>query len=624
MIDKEKSLAYRFPELAKEWHPTKNGDLTPFDITCGSGKKVWWFGECGHEWDDTVSHRTEGRACPYCSNHRILLGCNNLFATNPELETQWDFEKNESIDPSKITNGSHKNVWWKCTKGHSFQRTIREQVKGIECPNCSNKKLLPGFNDITITHPQLLKFWDYEKNDKDPHNVLFNGTDKYWWKFECGHERYATCKAVEKFPQCIYCYGQNVLSGYNDFATKQPELLEEWDYSKNTLDPTQIGEFSNKYAYWICKKCNHKWKAIISSRSSGRGCPQCNLEKNTSFGEQAIYYYINKLNINVINRFKVDGKYEIDVFLPDKNIGIEYDGFFFHKDKEASDKKKEQEICNRDILLFRVVESKDKIPTPYWENNRLIYQYDKNGVNLSIAIKFLFSKIGITFNDNFVDVERDYSEINKSYQKVLKQFSLEKISEEVLKDWDYEKNFPITPDKVYSSSGKRVWWKCSVCGEEYFRSPNEVRAGCKCPKCSHIKRVHSLEDVLLKKNGSMIEKNPDFLKEWNYEKNTITPDQITIRSNKKIWWKCSVCGFEWQATPANRSQGKGCHQCAKKLIGAKKSKEVHQYTINGEYITSFKSVTEATNQTGIKHISSVCLGTRKSAGGYLWSYEKHI
>ena len=64
MIDKEKSLAYRFPELAKEWHPTKNGDLTPFDVTCGSGKKVWWFGECGHEWDDTVSHRTEGRACP--------------------------------------------------------------------------------------------------------------------------------------------------------------------------------------------------------------------------------------------------------------------------------------------------------------------------------------------------------------------------------------------------------------------------------------------------------------------------------------------------------------------------------------------------------------------------------
>ena len=32
-----------YPDLVKEWHPTKNGDLTPNDFTHGSGKKVWWL-----------------------------------------------------------------------------------------------------------------------------------------------------------------------------------------------------------------------------------------------------------------------------------------------------------------------------------------------------------------------------------------------------------------------------------------------------------------------------------------------------------------------------------------------------------------------------------------------------
>ena len=36
MIDKEKSLAYRFPELAKEWHPIKNDTIYPTDISDGN------------------------------------------------------------------------------------------------------------------------------------------------------------------------------------------------------------------------------------------------------------------------------------------------------------------------------------------------------------------------------------------------------------------------------------------------------------------------------------------------------------------------------------------------------------------------------------------------------------
>ncbi|HSN23256.1 MAG TPA: zinc-ribbon domain-containing protein, partial [Methylomicrobium sp.] len=46
------------PDLAKEWHPTKNGNLGPKDVTPGSAKKIWWLCEKGHWWQASVRCRT--------------------------------------------------------------------------------------------------------------------------------------------------------------------------------------------------------------------------------------------------------------------------------------------------------------------------------------------------------------------------------------------------------------------------------------------------------------------------------------------------------------------------------------------------------------------------------------
>ena len=37
------SLAEKLPEIAAEWHPTLNGDLTPADVGYASNKRVWWL-----------------------------------------------------------------------------------------------------------------------------------------------------------------------------------------------------------------------------------------------------------------------------------------------------------------------------------------------------------------------------------------------------------------------------------------------------------------------------------------------------------------------------------------------------------------------------------------------------
>ena len=65
------NLAVLYPEIAEQWHPTKNGDLTPNDVTPGSHKKIWWICNEGHEWDAAVSGRVgsknrKGQGCPKC------------------------------------------------------------------------------------------------------------------------------------------------------------------------------------------------------------------------------------------------------------------------------------------------------------------------------------------------------------------------------------------------------------------------------------------------------------------------------------------------------------------------------------------------------------------------------
>jgi hypothetical protein len=60
------NLAKLHPNLAKEWHPTKNKPLTPEQVSPGSGQKVWWKCDNEHEWEAAVNSRVSGSGCPEC------------------------------------------------------------------------------------------------------------------------------------------------------------------------------------------------------------------------------------------------------------------------------------------------------------------------------------------------------------------------------------------------------------------------------------------------------------------------------------------------------------------------------------------------------------------------------
>ena len=133
------SLLNTNPDLAKEWHPTRNAPLSPKDVTQGSGKEVWWVCGKGHEWETTVNNRNRGKGCPYCSGQMVCID-NCLYTINPSLAKEWHPTKNAPLTPKDVTQGSDKKVWWICGKSHEWEATVNHRNRGRGCPYCSGRR----------------------------------------------------------------------------------------------------------------------------------------------------------------------------------------------------------------------------------------------------------------------------------------------------------------------------------------------------------------------------------------------------------------------------------------------------------------------------------------------------
>jgi hypothetical protein len=135
-VNHTNSLASLNISLAKEWHPTKNGELTPHSVTSKSGKKVWWQCDYGHEWDASIISRGRN-GCPICGNKKVLIGFNDIWTTNPEMAKLLLNPE----DGYRHTQASGKKVDWKCldceyvTKNKPIFRMLEDLTI---CKSCSD------------------------------------------------------------------------------------------------------------------------------------------------------------------------------------------------------------------------------------------------------------------------------------------------------------------------------------------------------------------------------------------------------------------------------------------------------------------------------------------------------
>lgn len=133
------SLLKLRPDVAAQWHPTKNKVLTPRDVKINSNKKVWWLCEkCGESWLSQISNRTRQKGgCPYCLG-KLVCNSNCLATLFPDIAKEWHPTKNGSLTPNDVTCGRGKKVWWVCSKcGNEWYSTINHRTSGTCCPLCS-------------------------------------------------------------------------------------------------------------------------------------------------------------------------------------------------------------------------------------------------------------------------------------------------------------------------------------------------------------------------------------------------------------------------------------------------------------------------------------------------------
>ena len=278
----EKKYIIDNAELMAEWNWEKNNELgfDPKTLTLGSGQKVWWKCQKGHEWQTAISNRSKGSGCPYCSGRYAIKGENDLETINPTLSKEWNYEKNNELTPADVLPSSNKKVWWKCQKGHEWQAPIGNRNIGRGCPYCAGQKVLKGENDLQTVNPVLANEWNYEKNNGlTPMDVMPNSSKKVWWKCSKGHEWQATIGSRNSGIGCPYCAGKLAIMGETDLLTINPTLANDWNYEKNgNLKPENFTANSGKKVWWKCSK-GHEWQATIASRNNGNGCPYCYKEK---------------------------------------------------------------------------------------------------------------------------------------------------------------------------------------------------------------------------------------------------------------------------------------------------------------------------------------------------------
>ena len=189
-VMEKNNLAVLYPHLLEEWDFEKNKDVSPTEVTRGSGKQVWWkCKKCDCCWKIAVYTRTKIKpsGCPACSG-RVCTDKNNLKVCFPSIAREWDYTKNEEV-PDMVVCGSHKKVWWKCSKclfSWSTKVATRTRLKA-NCPACVNQAVSCK-NNMAVNYPALAKEWLKERNILLPSEVVVGADLKVWWKCSaCGH-----------------------------------------------------------------------------------------------------------------------------------------------------------------------------------------------------------------------------------------------------------------------------------------------------------------------------------------------------------------------------------------------------------------------------------------------------
>ncbi|WP_371095115.1 zinc-ribbon domain-containing protein [Streptomyces sanglieri] len=373
--DPKQSLAAVNPILAAEWHSERNGELQPHDISPGSNHTAWWKGSCGHEWQTRVSHRAEGRGCPYCAGRRVGYG-NDLATREPEIAARWHPTLNGSVTPCQVTFASGRHAWWLCPKcDHAWKARIGSQRDGRGCPICgrvtaNRSARIPRQGVLLVeSHPHLAAEWHPTLNGRNLlSETATNSGRAVWWPGSCGHAWDRPVGArVRSNEGCPYCSGHRVGYG-NDLETLHPRIAAEWHPERNGgLSPKDVVPGSQRKVWWRAS-CGHQWCTSVSVRSRGSGCPACSTtseSRQQTDLELALLTFIPGLAMHHRAVATDDRLWRCDMVWPGRRLIVEYDGSYWHRGKEERDSRKATLLRKAGWTVVRVREQPLKALHPH-------------------------------------------------------------------------------------------------------------------------------------------------------------------------------------------------------------------------------------------------------------------
>lgn len=324
----------------------------------------------------SITYRTASAGRNPVTKHTKLP----LIVNVPSLLALWDTERNSllGIYPENLTAGARKVMWWRCTKGlnHSFKSTAPSITRGYGCAVCRGSQVYRGFNDFEYNYPEQSRRWNYIFNDKKPWEVV-KSTHKYFW-FICDEGHHFRVKLNDIHNSgvwCSYCSGNKIWPGEGkDLATTHPTIAKQL-HPDEDIDLYMVGKGSVKQLLWVCPdNGNHTWFSSPNTRTNmGSGCPHCVPKKSRAEIEIFTWIATELLpNYEVIaNDTKaLKCRKHIDIYIPGLMVGIEYNGNYWHSDKNdpsGVSAWKENRAEEIGIELITIWEDDWKADPDYWE-----------------------------------------------------------------------------------------------------------------------------------------------------------------------------------------------------------------------------------------------------------------
>lgn len=477
-----------------------------------------------------------------------------------DILARWDKENIE--EPEKLSYGSEKKVSWICEFGHRWEASPNKitSKKTSGCPYCANQKVWKGFNDLSTFRPEVAQEWNFEKNKNlTPDQVTVCSNKKVWWKCKNGHEYEASINQrtrKERGEGCPYCANKKLLPGFNDLKTVCPEVAVEWHPFRNgNFRPEDVFASCGKKVWWICSK-GHEYQQSLNARvkkgERKSGCPVCagkRREKGVNdleslYPEIAVEWDVKKNGGITPDQIGPGAHKKYCWICP---VGHSYQAAPENRTKIRGTScpicaKERQTSFPEQCIYFYF-----KKQYPQTEN-----RYQLEGKELDIYIPEL--KAGIEYDGKRFHTNRE-KERKKDlfFQKKgirvirIKEYEGEKPQEEKDIIWIREK------DNLFNNLSFAIRQVCYLLTGDLNVEIIDFEE-----KRTEIWNLYCFSI----KENSIAARHPEFLKEWNCEKNgKLKPEQISYGSGKKVWWVCKK-GHEYQMAPCARAKGAGCPICA--------------------------------------------------------------